>query len=417
MTDDRIQIYSKAKFILENETNILQHENISEVNKKWITKFVNFNISKGLSILRCRKLSGCLRRICLLLNKDLTNLDKDDLTELFVKIKSHKEHSEATKQDYIVITKQFFKWYEDEDERIFDDNTIIRRRATLLYKHLKKIGVTSCRKKIRPADILVDEDIKTALQYCYNTRDRAFIRLLHETGARAGEFLNIRIKHIVFEDDGRAKLHLDGKTGERRIPIVYSVPLIRQLLQEHRFKEDPNSPLWWCDPHSNNDGPLLYKGASKMIDTVWKRIPNNNPISNKTHNLHFFRHSRATLLAPKMTESLLCKYFGWTIGSKQVKTYVHLSPEDLDNVYFDNMGLENKSKKIDAKPKKCIFCCAINDIINDYCHRCGRPLDTEVVIKEDIKLERQKNETYSILAELMKTPDFQKFVKDKGIHV
>ncbi|MFA6090010.1 MAG: hypothetical protein WC755_09210, partial [Candidatus Woesearchaeota archaeon] len=206
-------------------------------------------------------------------------------------------------------------------------------------------------------------------------------------------------------------------TGERRIPIAYSVSLLRQFLDEHILKDDVNSPLWWTRPSSGHNHPLKHQGATKLLDVVWGRIPKNLSVANKKHNLHFFRHSRATLLAPKLTESLLCKYFGWSLSSKQVKTYVHLSAEDLDNEYYQTMGLETKDKVDKNKPKICQFCNAVNDMISDYCHRCGRPLDLETVIKEDIKLEKSKEETYNLLTEMMKSADFMKFAKDKGFNI
>jgi site-specific recombinase XerD len=417
MADDRISIYGKAKYSYVNESKYLEIENISDRNKVLIRSYINNSLSNNTSPQRCRKLSSILRIICRSLKKDFDKMEKDDIVNIIVEIKSNTKHAEATKQDYIRTLKQFFRWFEDEDERLFDNDPIMRRKITMFYKQIKTTQLKYCRKNINPSDILTDEDIKIAMRYCVSLRDKLFIRLLHETGARAGEILNLRIKHIIFEDDGRAKIHLDGKTGERRIPIAYSVSLLRQFLDEHILKDDVNSPLWWTRPSSGHNHPLKHQGATKLLDVVWSRIPKNLSVANKKHNLHFFRHSRATLLAPKLTESLLCKYFGWSLGSKQVKTYVHLSAEDLDNEYYQTMGLEPKDKVDKNKPKTCQFCNAINDMISDYCHRCGRPLDLETVIKEDIKLEKSKEETYNLLTEMMKSADFMKFAKDKGFNI
>jgi predicted amidophosphoribosyltransferase len=81
------------------------------------------------------------------------------------------------------------------------------------------------------------------------------------------------------------------------------------------------------------------------------------------------------------------------------------------------MGLNDAQKVDKSKPKICQFCNAINDMINDYCHRCGRPLDLDTAIREDLKIEKQKTQTYEVLTELMKSPDFLKFAREKGFNV
>jgi hypothetical protein len=46
----------------------------------------------------------------------------------------------------------------------------------------------------------------------------------------------------------------------------------------------------------------------------------------KTYSL---RHSSATYLSQLLTEQQLKVYYGWTMGSTMVQTYVHLSCKDL----------------------------------------------------------------------------------------
>ena len=46
------------------------------------------------------------------------------------------------------------------------------------------------------------------------------------------------------------------------------------------------------------------------------------------------------LLAPKITESLLCKYMGWRIGSNQVRVYVHLCTKELEDAILQMNGIK-----------------------------------------------------------------------------
>jgi integrase len=408
---ERINIYGNARNNMTNEKEKLKKSELSEKNKQLVSKYINFKQCNSISANRCNKLSCILRLICRLVEKDLDTVSKDDIMDLIIKIKNMPNRSEATIQDYILVLKQFYKWFEDEDERVYSYDEKERRKILALYKYIKNTQMKNYCKKINPSDILTEEDIKEVLICCRTYREKAFIRMLHEMGARAGEFLNIKIKHIIFETDEKAKIHLDGKTGERRVPIVYSIPYLKQYLESHPHKNNPNAFLWWTEQSANTNKPLKHGGSCKMLTELWKRIPNDKIVKRKKHNMHFFRHSRASLLAPNLTESMLCKYMGWTIGSKQVKTYVHLSPDDLDKVYYSNLGIITDEKvKETIKAKICPVCGILNDSIADYCIRCAKPLSVDATIRSEMNAKRQTIMTVEKMQELMKNPEFVAFM-------
>ncbi|MFA6089607.1 MAG: tyrosine-type recombinase/integrase [Candidatus Woesearchaeota archaeon] len=408
----RQNIYGESRLRMDNEKRRLVIEEISDKNKKIITTYINFLHCNSASAQRCNKISCNLRLVCRLLNKDLDTVTKDDIAEVMMKIRAIEDRSESTKQDYLLAIKQFYKWYEGEDERIYSMDEKERRTVMNLYRHIRTTRLKYRGKKVNPSDIITDEDVKSILTYCRNYREKVFIRLLHEMGARAGEFLNIKIKHITFEEDGCAKIHLDGKTGERRVPIVYSVPYLRQYLEIHPFKNNPDSFLWWTERESYKNHPLKYGGANKMLNEIWRKMPDDALVKRKKHNMHFFRHSRASILAPRLTEVMLCKYLGWTIGSDQVKTYVHLSPDDLDKVYFSNLGLVPKEvEKEKAKPKICSMCGLMNDSIADYCIRCAKPMTVDVGLRTELMKKHQLEITFDKMQEMMKNPEFVAFVE------
>jgi hypothetical protein len=55
--------------------------------------------------------------------------------------------------------------------------------------------------------------------------------------------LSLKVKHIFFDEYG-AQLIVNGKTGQRRIRIIASVPYLTEWLNKHRDKDNPEAPLW-----------------------------------------------------------------------------------------------------------------------------------------------------------------------------
>lgn len=78
---------------------------------------------------------------------------------------------------------------------------------------------------------------------CNNPRDRALILLIYETGGRVREIRSLSLGAISFDKYG-AILTLGGKTGGRRVRIIFSATTLAEWLNHHPIKDDPDSPLW-----------------------------------------------------------------------------------------------------------------------------------------------------------------------------
>ena len=207
--------------------------------------------------------------------------------------------------------------------------------------------------------------------------------------------------------ENHALIHLpDGKTGKRVIPVSKSIPYLLKYLDIHPFKNNKDKGLWVSEARYNLNEPILHKGTQKLIDRCFARAK-----FNKKHNLHWFRHSRATILAPKLTEAILCKYMGWVLGSKQVARYCHLCNAQLEDVFLSINGIKSEKEEI-AKPIKCI-CGTLNNSKERYCFKCYRPLSMEIVIQDKELVDSEINKTIQFLMELNKNPklrkEFEKF--------
>ena len=410
------EIYPDRNKRLEQENKKLEGADLSEINKEMIRNFQNYISSTGSGQQRIAKLSYQLRNIAVLLKKDFDKATKQDILEVIAYYNKREDISEATKADYRRGLKQFYKWYKEEDERIDSNDQDIRIRSKKFYKYLEKeVSISYKKSQIDPTTILTEEDIEQIVSKgCRTPKEKAFLKFLHETGVRAGEMLGLKIKDIEIKKNiGVA--HVDGKTGRRVVQFTKSMGYIVQWINFHPFKDDAHSFLWLGERANKMHQPLIHRGAQKLIDRCFERA--NNYIKekekriNKKHNLHWFRHSRASLLAPHLPEILLCKYMGWIIGSKQVKTYCHLCPQQLEEAFLKINGLEEEKKK-ENLPKRC-GCGVVNDSFARYCLQCGNPLNIEIALQDQEIIKTETGKAIREMMELFKNPEllekFQKF--------
>lgn len=343
---------------------------IPQNNKNLILQFAEQLSAEGLSIVRQVKYLYTLGRIAISMDKDFSKTDKQDIVQFCNDI-NNSDYAEWTKHNYRVIIKRFYKWLKNTDEYPPEVKWI-------------KISVKNSRKKL-PSELLTHEDVKKLATHTNNLRDKCFILLLYESGARIGEILNIHIKDVEFDKYG-AKLNLFGKTGARKIRVIASAPAISNWLMDHPDRENKNSPLF-CGIWSKKRGEEInYQTFRIMLKEVAQKAGIDKPI-----NPHHFRHSRATDLAKKLTEAQLCQYMGWIQSSREAATYVHLSGRDMDNAILTLHGLAEEETQAESfKEIKCPRCGIKNDPSAKFCSGCSLGLDEKSLMDYDLQEEEAK---------------------------
>ena len=405
---EKREIYWKKEQCFEMELKRLENAPISSENKKLIKEFHTHLFSKQCSNPRVYKLSCELRKICEFLGgKSLDKMEKEDITNLLVWINRTETWSDETKKDYRCLIRQYCLFKYGKRSEIADE---------VVLKYTKKRQVTR--------DLISEEDIIKIIRTIRNPRDKALIFCLYETGARIGEFLNIRIKDLV-KKDNMMKVRLFGKTGERWIMIHSCVPHLFSFLDKHSHRDDPQSFLWLGEHNKYLDKPLAYPGLVKIVRKCFQKAKLGKITGEyksqwigKQCNPHNFRHSRATELAKYLTEVQLCLYFGWRIGSKQVATYVHASGRDLDSAMAKMHGIKTEEETLPKlTPLLCKICNKTNDCIATFCSQCGTPLTVKAAMESQEKLKEATSEGIQMLMkiaqdeELMKR--FQEFLEGK----
>jgi len=236
-----------------------------------------------------------------------------------------------------------------------------------------------------PEDMLTEDDIERLIGVCKNQRDKTLVALLWDTGMRVGELLNLKVRDVKLTDNVSFVM-VSGKTGDRRVPITFSVPYLANYINNFRQNTLQDDPLLCTFKHNTiSNTPMDYPNVRKLLSDLKIRAK-----LQKRLYAHLFRHSRATFYANSLTEQQAKLFFGWTGGSTMVGRYTHLSGRDIDNAILKANGLPNSNGE-PIKPKlsikECQKCHERNETTAKYCAKCGTPLDVNVV-ENSINFER-----------------------------
>lgn len=333
----------------------LKKSGLDERDKELIFEFINHKVAHGIGIARQEKYLRLLRD----LGEDyigggFASLEKRDIERIVARIEQE-EFSDWTKYDYKLILKTFLTWLGKRDE--------------VDWMRLKK-------PRKLPDEILTERDITAMIDAAENLRDKALIAVMYEGGFRISEVGNLAVKDVTFDRYGAIAM-VNGKTGMRRVRLIWSMPYIAQWLEVHPRRDDRNAPLWI--KASNPVEGLRYDAIRFQLQKIARRAKVDKKV-----NPHNFRHSRSTHLASRLTESQMEEYLGWVQGSKMPSIYVHMSGRDLDNDLLKMYGLEtDEQERKELKMRQCPHCKAINTMGARICMNCRRPLAIEEVIARE----------------------------------
>ncbi len=394
----QLDIYWKNRPTYEKELKTLKEWPISQTNKEIILQWHNNLFASGSGVDRVMKLSSQFRKIVLHLDKDIDSVSKQDIELLVAKFNREIRWREPTKADYRRCIKQFFGWYKEQDLRMQKGEDVAKQ----LYSFIHSIKVAYPEERIDYSEIITEEDLAIVISKgAICAKEKALLSVLHEGGFRVGELLNMQIRDLDFKPD-RVIVSVDGKTGKRRVPLVQSIGLLSRWLEEHPFKDSQNSYLWTGNNSKFMHQPLKHIGTQKLVRRTFKKAN-----IAKRCNLHWFRHSRATLLAPHLSEVMMCKYLGWHLGSDMVRRYVHADVSQVEDAILVMRGLQ-RSEQPTSKVQTCLNCKMINESGARYCHLCGRPMSVGIALADEEKKSLAIDEAFSMLQVIMSDPEMKK---------
>ena len=358
-------------------------EEIPESNSEYALgykRFLELNNRKQKTI--ARRLEE-LRYVLRLIEQDAKKATKQDIERVVMAINKAKrrdsrgKETEAylasiTKGKLKLTLKTFYKWLFEAEQ--YPDC-------------VKWIKIDSENRYKLPEEMLSEDEIKFLIANCRNQRDKTIIALLWDTGMRVGELLNLRMKDVSLTEN-ISHVRVSGKTGDRQVPLVFSVPYFARYVNDYRTNANPDSPLFTTIEHNTvSERAIDYVHVTKLLKDLKRRTK-----TSKRLYPHLFRHSRATHYANSLTEQQAKMYFGWAGSSNMVARYTHLSGRDIDDAVLKANGMPTNHKKgSEVQVKMCIKCHERNEITAKYCVKCGTPLNitqiTQVENVDDVKKE------------------------------
>jgi integrase len=201
----------------------------------------------------------------------------------------------------------------------------------------------------KPTDLWTEEDDSLFIKYCPNPRDKCYHAMSRDSACRPHELLKLRIKDVVFklapDKKQYAEVVVNGKTGTRSIPLINSIPYLKDWINRHPQGQNPNSILLYG--FGKSIGRMLQVIS---LNTIYKNYkdkffpklldnPNVLPedrqkireLLKKPWNPYIRRHSALTEKSGILKEHYLRQYAGWSIRSHMPEKYLH---------YFGNESSE-----------------------------------------------------------------------------
>ena len=98
-------------------------------------------------------------------------------------------------------------------------------------------------------------------------RDKALIACLYEGGFQIGELGGLSIGDVTFDRYG-AMVIVNGKTGMRRVRLIFAMPYLSQWLESHPFREKKDAPLWISSGAGSQSQGMNYTALRQQIRRI-----------------------------------------------------------------------------------------------------------------------------------------------------
>jgi integrase/recombinase XerD len=310
-----------------------------------------------------------------------------------------------------MLFTRFFKWlyYPDVEPsrrpklHVIENIPFLKRKEQSIYK---------------PSDLWTTENDLLFLKYCPSKRIKCFHAMSRDTSCRPHELLKLRIRDVIFKrvgDKQYAEVLVNGKTGSRYIPLINSLPYIKDYL-DHKH------------PHPSNQNAILLRGVRKSLGrainvislyriySIYKTglFPNllQDPnvaeedkqkikeLLRKPWNPDIRRHSALTEKSSFLKEHILRQHAGWSPRSQMHIKYLHYFGNESSDSILEAYGIITKDKVQSdiLRSKQCLNCNEPNKRDSKFCAKCRMVL-TYDAYNETLESEKQKQDRLTSVEE------------------
>jgi hypothetical protein len=318
--------------------------------------------------------------------------DKDDPDKKWI----------TTWNDYLWRLKYFYRWlYNARDKGINAKSYDVWDTPTFINIKMKRT------KRLSPyleTEIWDKDELATIIKYDPYKRNKAILSLLWDLDARPHEITLLKIKHIRLKERyGEGEIPHEAKTGSGPMLLTFSFPYIRDWLNEHPFRNEPEARLICNLLTGSSIGPDQIYDVMRQLKKRIERLIENNKINDvnelerihhllkaKKWNPYCIRHSAITADSDYLPEYALKKKVRWSMNSKQGSRYIkrRMGNELRSKILEYNGIISEETQRKKPLVLNCPRCNVANILENKYCSKCSYPLKPEAF--DEIKQEENK---------------------------
>src|SRR5215813_12943330 len=324
-----------------------------------------------------------------------------------------------------IILMRFFKWL------YYPNIASPKRRNELSLEENKPeciLGIPQLKRKeiscYKPTDMWTQEDDLLFLKWVTNKRDRCYHTMARDLSARPHEILNLKIKDIVFKAVDKyqyAEVLVNGKTGTRHIPLIQSIPYIKDWLSNHPSRNNPKSPLFVGLGRRSMGKQLTVNGLyniykdykeeffPKLLEDETATAEDKiKALLAKPFNPYIRRHSALTEKSVKLKFNTLNQHAGWSMNSNMAQKYIHYYGNESSESLLEAYGIVTKEKvPIDTlNPKICPNCNEGNTQDAKFCSKCKMIMSFEGY-QEALESQKEKEEELEVMKDQFNTMQSQ----------
>jgi hypothetical protein len=207
---------------------------------------------------------------------------------------------------------------------------------------------------------------------------------------------------------------VNGKTGTRPIPLIDSIPYLKDYLDhEHPQPRNPSAPLicgtgkglgrhikafriyMIYDEYKKQVFPKLLESPSVLPEDKQKIAE----LLKKPWNPYIRRHSALTEKSTILKEHVLRQHAGWSPGSQMHLKYLHYFGNESNESLLEAYGIVASGQQMDRlRPKQCPNCNEPNKPDSKFCAKCRMVL-TYDAYNETLENQNEKESQVEILKE------------------
>lgn len=318
-----------------------------------------------------------------------------------------------------IILLRFFKW-------LYYPNVADPKKRNELSSNENKpvciMGIPQLKRKeiscYKPTDLWTQDDDSLFLKWVTNKRDRCYHTMARDLSARPHEILSLKIKDIIFKTVDKyqyAEVLVNGKTGTRHIPLIQSIPYIKDWLSSHPSRNNSKSPLFVGLGRQSMGKQLtgnglynIYKGYKEVFFPRLLKdstVPNQDKekirnLLTKPFNPYIRRHSALTEKSTKLKSNTLNQHAGWSMNSNMAQKYIHYFGNESSESLLEAYGIVTKEKvPIDTlNPKICPNCNEGNTQDAKFCSKCKMIMSYEGY-QEALESQKEKENKLVVMEE------------------